>query len=130
MCGTVDGTAQACRELAGPYASHFETQIASMAYGALDPTVHKGYAPQNAKAMAKIYGAAKGSESAGPGFTTITSWQTKGADVVSLTAVEYLDHMWPGGKGSSGSHVGKSCFNYGAYLAQFFTRNNRRVKKQ
>lgn len=129
-CGTVDETVEACRKLAGSYASHLDTQIASIAYGTWDYTVNKGYALQNAEAMAKIYGASKADEAEGPSATTITSWQIKGADAVSMAAVKNLGHAWPGGKGASGSYVDGSCFNYGAYLAEFFTRNNRRVKRK
>lgn len=129
-CGTVETTVAACRELAGSNASHFATQIASMVYGTWDPTVAHGYCEQNAEAIATIYGAAQRSIAGGPGDTTITRWQTNGANVVSMTAVKGLGHSWPGGKGAFGTFIDGSCFNYGAYLAEFFATNNRRVKKE
>jgi poly(3-hydroxybutyrate) depolymerase len=132
FCGTVDSTVRACRQLGGSYKSYFDTQITSTAYGTTDYTVDQRYAYQNAQAMAKIYDAQKEEREEtiheGSGGT-ITTWSEKDSPVVSMAKLDNIGHAWPGGKGASGAFVDSSGFNYGAYLAEFFTKNNRRIKK-
>ncbi len=129
FCGTVDSTVRACEELAGSNKSYFDTQITSTAYGTSDFTVDQRYSLQNAGAMAKIYGAQKDDSVETIPEGTIAMWREDGSIPVSMVKVNHVDHAWPGGEGASGGYIDDSGFNYGAYLARFFTENNRRVKR-
>ena len=120
-------TAQRCESYAGSYASYFDTQITNTAYGTSDYTVPQGYGPQNANAMATIYGVSKQS-----GTNTIQgnsgakeTLYTNGR--VSMVEMSGVGHAWPGGSGASGSYIDGSSINYGKYLGEYFAQNNMRV---
>ena len=120
-------TAQRCESYAGSYASNFETQITSTAYGTSDTTVNTGYGLQNAEAMASIYGVTKVSGTNaifGNSGAQETLW-TDGR--VSMAALNGVSHAWPGGSGASGSYIDGSSINYGLYLGKYFSENNVRV---
>ncbi len=121
---TVAQTISRCKSYAGSYADDFETQITSTAYGTSDTTVNTGYGLQNAEAMASIYGVTKLSGTNRiDGKATETLWSD---GRVSMVSIDGLDHSWPGGDGASGSFVGKG-INYGLYLGEFFSENNKRL---
>ncbi|MCP4117528.1 MAG: PHB depolymerase family esterase [Desulfobacteraceae bacterium] len=129
FCGSVNSTVRACQELAGSYRSFFDTQITSTAYGTSDSTVNQHYAPQNAGAMAKIYGAQEDGSVETIPEGTITTWSEDGSAAVSMVKLNNVGHAWPGGEGASGGYVDGSGFNYGTYLARFFMENNQRVNR-
>jgi poly(hydroxyalkanoate) depolymerase family esterase len=60
--GTVASVKSNCNSTAGSNASHFNTQVTVSAYGTSDTTVPQSYGPQNAKAMAGVYGHSEPSE--------------------------------------------------------------------
>lgn len=129
-CETADVESR-CRNLAGGFASHFATQIASIAQGDADTTVNLCYNTQNAEGMAALYGAsplpgsfaiAEGAEHTAEEFR----WQD---GRVSMLWLNGLAHAWSGGAGASGSFIGSQSINYARYLGQFFAQNNRRVDR-
>jgi poly(hydroxyalkanoate) depolymerase family esterase len=129
-CETADVESR-CRNLAGGFASHFETQIASVAQGDADTTVNLCYNTQNAEGMAALYGA-----SPLPGSFAIAEGAGHTAEEfrwqdgrVSMLWLNGLAHAWSGGAGASGSFIGSQSINYARYLGQFFAQNNRRVER-
>ncbi len=120
-------TATRCQSYAGSNSGDFTTQITSTAYGTSDYTVPQGYGPQNADAMAIVYGVSKLS-----GTSTVLgnsgAKETKYTDSrVTMVEMSGVGHAWPGGSGASGSYIDGSSINYGTYLAEFFAANNQRV---
>ncbi len=120
-------TATRCQNYAGSYSSYFATQITSTAFGTSDYTVPQGYGPQNADAMAIIYGVSKLS-----GTTTVLgnsgAQETSYTDGrVSMVSMSGVGHAWAGGSGASGSYIDGSSINYGQYLAEYFAANNPRL---
>ncbi len=116
-----------CQGYAGSYASYFDTQITNAAYGTEDYTVPQEYGPQNAAAMAIIYGVSEESvisSTYGASNVVETKW-TNGR--VTMLEMGGVDHAWPGGAGASGNYIDDSSINYGVYLAQYFAENNARV---
>ena len=120
-----------CRTLAGSFASHFETQIASIAQGDADTTVNLCYNRQNADGMAALYGAQPL-----PGSTLMSEGTGHSAEEfrwqdgrVSMLWFNGLGHAWSGGAGASGSFIGSQSINYARFLGQFFAENNRRVDR-
>ncbi len=120
-------TASRCEGYAGSYSSYFDTQITNTAFGTSDYTVPQGYGPQNADAMAIVYGVSKGTaqNSTQGGVTFAETPYTDGR--VSMIALSGVGHAWPGGSGASGSYIDSSSINYGIYLADYFAENNNRV---
>ncbi|WP_237054736.1 extracellular catalytic domain type 1 short-chain-length polyhydroxyalkanoate depolymerase [Microbulbifer sediminum] len=126
-CESAD-VASRCRDYAGSYAGHLETQLASIAHGTEDTTVNACYNEQNASGMAKVYGVARL-----PGINTIsdgartakeTLWQD---GRVSMLWLDGVAHSWSGGEGAAGSYISSTGINYARYLGQFFLENNRRA---
>ncbi len=120
-----------CTNLAGSYASYFDTQLASIAQGDADTTVSTCYNQQNADGMAAIYGVSElsGSQTLteGSGHTAEEHlWQNHR---VSMLWFNGLDHSWSGGAGASGSYIGSASINYATYLGKFFSENNLRVNR-
>ncbi len=120
-------TASRCKGYAGPNSGDFTTQVTSTAYGTSDYTVPQGYGPQNADAMAIVYGVSKLS-----GTTAVLgnsgAKETKYTDSrVTMVEMSGVGHAWPGGSGASGSYVDGSSINYGTYLAEYFATNNKRA---
>ncbi len=124
---TAAATATRCEGYAGSYSSYFDTQITNTAYGTSDYTVPQGYGPQNAEAMAIIYGVSAGTaqNSTQGSVTFVETPYTDGR--VSMIALSGVGHAWPGGSGASGSYIDSSSINYGTYLAKYFSENNNRV---
>jgi poly(hydroxyalkanoate) depolymerase family esterase len=129
-CETADVESR-CRNLAGGFANHFDTQIASIAQGDADTTVNLCYNTQNAEGMAALYGA-----SPLPGSFAIAEGAGHTAEEfrwqdgrVSMLWLNGLAHAWSGGAGASGSFIGSQSINYARYLGQFFAQNNRRVDR-
>ncbi len=120
-------TATRCEGYAGSYASDFDTQITNTAYGTGDYTVPQGYGPQNADAMAIIYGVSEGATQnlTQDGVTFTETQYTDGR--VSMIELAGVGHAWPGSTGASGSYIDDSSINYGTYLAKYFSENNKRV---
>ncbi len=124
---TASATATRCEGYAGSYASYFDTQITNTAYGTGDYTVPQGYGPQNAEAMAIVYGVSEETtqNSTQDGVTFVETPYTDGR--VSMIELSGVAHAWPGGSGASGSYIDSSSINYGIYLAKYFSENNKRV---
>lgn len=126
-----------CRNLAGSYASHFDTQVAHMAQGegtsayvTTDGLVPTAYLPQNASGMAKLYGASlsdSGTAQIQGHSINYRKWDDALQTRVEEVSIPGFGHAWPGGSGASGSYVDASSINYGTYLAQFFSENNPRI---
>ncbi|MCC2616088.1 PHB depolymerase family esterase [Aestuariibacter halophilus] len=119
-----------CLSYAGSYASHFDSQIASIAHGDADTTVDTCYNRQNASGMAGVYGVTEI-----PGSTVLNQdggsaeqilWQDSRVSMLWLNGV---DHAWSGGQGASGSYISGTGINYASYLGQFFADNNPRVDR-
>ena len=128
-CETANVTSR-CNSYAGSYASHFDTQIASIAHGTNDTTVDDCYNTQNAEGMAGVYGVNQlpgtNTYTEGSRTATETLWQ---AGRVSMTWLNGVDHAWSGGQGASGSYVNGAGINYARYLGQYFAENNKRVDR-
>ncbi|BFM12353.1 PHB depolymerase family esterase [Simiduia litorea] len=119
-----------CNTYAGSYASHFATQITSIAHGDADTTVNTCYNQQNASGMAGVYGVNQLSGSQVISEGTRTADQTLWTDGrVSMLWLNGLDHAWSGGAGASGSYIGSASINYASYLGEFFKNNNKRVSR-
>lgn len=137
--GTPASVASTCRNFAGQYAEHFNTQLASVAYGTQDAVVAQGYGPINAGAFALIYAdggpaltegqfdvaALPGEGAAGQG----TLWSDAMGPRVSLLQLTGASHAWPAGNGGAGfgGFVEGRGVDYATYLVQFFSEHNRRV---
>lgn len=123
--------ASRCRNYAGSYASHLDTQIASIGHGSADTTVNACYNTQNAKGMAKVYGVKRMSDtnhlSDAAGHTAEEHLWQNGR--VSMLWFNDLGHTWSGGIDASGAHVDSVSIDYANYLGAFFQRNNKRVER-
>lgn len=128
-CETAD-VASRCNTYAGSYASHFETQIASIAQGDADTTVNLCYNEQNAEGMAAVYDVEQlsGTNTVSEGSRTAeeTLWRDGRVSMLWLNGV---DHAWSGGEGASGSYISGAGINYARYLGRFFLDNNQRVDR-
>ena len=128
-CEQADVTAR-CNSYAGSYASHFDTQIASIAHGRNDTTVNLCYNEQNANGMAGVYGVSQlpDTNSIAEGSRTADEhlWQD---GRVSMLWLNNVDHSWSGGEGASGGYISGNGINYARYLGQYFLDNNQRVDR-
>lgn len=128
-CESADVTSR-CNTYAGSYASHFATQIASIAHGDADTTVNQCYNEQNAGGMAGVYGVSQlsGTNTVSEGGLTAgeTLWENGRVSMLWLNGV---DHAWSGGAGASGGYISSASINYARYLGQFFLDNNKRVDR-
>lgn len=129
-CETAN-VASRCAQYAGSYASHFDTQIASIAHGRSDTTVNLCYNEQNANGMADLYNVSQLS-----GENLISEGSSRTADEtlwqdgrVSMLWFDNVDHAWSGGQGASGSYINGNSINYAVYLGQYFQDNNQRVNR-
>lgn len=129
-CETAN-VATRCAQYAGSYASHFDSQIASIAHGRTDTTVNLCYNEQNADGMADLYNVSQLS-----GETLISNGAGRTADEtlwqdgrVSMLWFNNVDHAWSGGQGASGSYINGNSINYASYLGQYFLENNQRVNR-
>ena len=129
-CESAD-VASRCAQYAGSYASHFSSQIASIAQGRSDTTVNLCYNEQNATGMADLYDVARLSGenliSEGAGRTADESLWQDGR--VSMLWLNNVNHAWSGGQGASGAYISGSGINYASYLGQYFRDNNQRVNR-
>ncbi|HBN88529.1 alpha/beta hydrolase family esterase [Rheinheimera aquimaris] len=129
-CESAD-VASRCAQYAGSYASHFSSQIASIAQGRSDTTVNLCYNEQNATGMADLYNVARLSGenliSEGAGRTADESLWQDGR--VSMLWLNNVNHAWSGGQGASGAYISGSGINYASYLGQYFRDNNQRVNR-
>jgi poly(3-hydroxybutyrate) depolymerase len=126
-----------CETLAGANAGDFSTQLAAVYAGTLDYTVAQDYATINAEMFALRYGGLSpepgaldvaslaGHEPAGEG----TLWSDDDGPRIALIQATGGSHAWPAGSGPGGvtSFVEAKGVDYGSFLAEFFTTNNRRV---
>ncbi|WP_295799054.1 PHB depolymerase family esterase [uncultured Microbulbifer sp.] len=128
-CEQADVTSR-CNTYAGSYASHFDTQIASIAHGRDDTTVNLCYNEQNANGMAGVYGVSplSGTNPIAEGSRTADEhlWQD---GRVSMLWLNNVDHSWSGGEGASGGYISGNGINYARYLGQYFLDNNQRVDR-
>lgn len=129
-CESAD-VASRCAQYAGSYASHFSSQIASIAQGRSDTTVNLCYNEQNATGMADLYNVARLSGenliSEGAGRTADESLWQDGR--VSMLWLNNVNHAWSGGQGASGAYISGSGINYASYLGRYFRDNNQRVNR-
>ncbi|MAA95563.1 MAG: esterase [Rheinheimera sp.] len=129
-CETAN-VASRCAQYAGSYASHFDSQIASIAHGRTDTTVNLCYNEQNANGMADLYNVSQLS-----GENLISEGSSRTADEtlwqdgrVSMLWFNNVDHAWSGGQGASGAYINGNSINYAVYLGQYFLDNNQRVNR-
>lgn len=128
-CESADVRAR-CLSYAGSFASHFDTQIASIAQGDKDTTVNQCYNDQNSSGMAAVYGV-----SSLPGTNTISEGTRSAVETlwengrVSKLVLTNADHAWSGGAGASGSFISSASVNYADYLGEYFKTNNHRVDR-
>lgn len=122
--------ASRCQTYAGAFASHFDSQIASIAHGDADTTVDTCYNQQNAQGMAAVYGVQQIPSSQQITLAGRTADETLWQDNrVSMLWLNGVDHSWSGGQGASGSYISGAGINYAMYLGQFFADNNQRVSR-
>ncbi|MCA9659212.1 MAG: PHB depolymerase family esterase [Myxococcales bacterium] len=126
-----------CESLAAANAGDFSTQLAAVYAGTSDFTVAQDYATINAEMFALRYGGLSpepgaldvaglaGYEPAGEG----TLWSDGDGPRIALIKATGGSHAWPAGSGAGGvtSFVEAKGVDYGSFLAEFFTTNNRRV---
>lgn len=129
-CETANVAAR-CTQYAGSYASHFSSQISSIAHGRSDTTVNLCYNEQNASGMADLYNVTRLSGenliSEGSGRTADeTLWQD---GRVSMLWFNGVNHAWSGGQAASGAYISAGSINYASYLGQYFQNNNQRVNR-
>lgn len=131
-------TAQAvhnlCRELAGSYASHLNTQVLSIVWGSNDYLAAPGYSTVNAEGMALVYSASADDGSSVVAGVTLdgeeTTWSDAQGPRVSKVFIQGLSHAWPAGGGSGASNwMDNTSINYPAHLTQFLFANNRRLSQ-
>jgi len=129
-------TANLCAELAGEQAPEFSTQLAAVYTGTQDFTVAQGYAPLNTSMFNSRYGELNqqinfdvatlvGYQPAGQG----TLWHDSEGPRVALIQATGGGHAWAAGTGPGVATAFVEPFgvDYGSFLAEFFTLNNRRV---
>ncbi|MCA9716335.1 MAG: PHB depolymerase family esterase [Myxococcales bacterium] len=134
---TSEAAAALCETLAGPASADFATQLTAVHTGTFDFTVAQDYAQINAEAFATRYGpgltespldvaSLEGFEPAGEG----TWWSDADGPRIAKMTITGASHAWPAGSGAGGvtSFVEAKGVNYGWFLAEFFTMNNRRVE--
>ncbi len=131
-------TATLCESIAGGYAGEFATQLVGVFTGTSDFTVAQEYATINADMFAIRYGglspqpgaldvsSVPGHEPAGEG----TLYSDNEGPRIALIKATGAPHAWPAGSGPGvmSSFVQPSGVDYGSFLADFFTANNRRVE--
>lgn len=128
-CEVAD-VASRCTRYAGSYASHFRTQVASIAHGTSDSTVDDCYNTQNAEGMAEVYGVDQQPETDTFNEESRTARETLWRDGrVSMLWLNGVDHSWSGGQGASGRYISDAGINYTRYLGQYFIDNNKRVDR-
>lgn len=129
-CEAAD-VATRCKHYAGSHASHFRTQIASIAHGTGDNIVDNCYNTQNAAGMAEVYGVDQqaGTNTIRDGSRTAseTLWEDGRVSMLWLNGV---DHSWSGGRGATGSYISDAGLNYARHLGQYFIDHNKRVDRK
>ena len=153
---TVSVAIEKCKALAGGKSGFLHTQVANIAYGDMDrngakaryyyqrgATDHPGqylfvstkWSEDNVRALQQIYGTGKlGPETSiqGGGGTERTA-SAGGHPRIALLVVHDVGHAWPAGTGepnsvsSGGLWTAQKSLNYPRYIADWFTRNNRRL---
>lgn len=132
-----------CESLAGTASSSFATQLTAAIAGDFDTMVAQGYAHLNAEVMANLYADAAGLggltavkldvpslPGVSPSGTGGLFYDAQGPRVSRISGTA-MGHVWPAGNGSlSGGFISGQGIDYGRYLAEFFTANNRRVSGQ
>ena len=127
-----------CESFAAAHSDDFATQLAAVFTGSLDFTVAQGYAPLNAEMFATRYGGLSeeagavdvaglvGHEPAGSG----SLWSDGDGPRIAMIEAAGASHAWPAGSGPGGvtSFIEAKGVDYGYFLAEFFTLNNRRVE--
>lgn len=127
-----------CEGFAAAHSDDFATQLAAVFTGSLDFTVAQGYAPINAEMFAIRYGGLSeeagavdvaglvGHEPAGSG----SLWSDGDGPRIAMIEATGASHAWPAGSGPGGvtSFIEAKGVDYGYFLAEFFTLNNRRVE--
>ncbi len=122
-----------CRDLAGPRAAGFETQLTTVIAGSNDFVVAQGYAPLNAEIMAEIYrggGAALtvAPLTVSPGGEGMIRSDALGPRVSELI-VQGMGHAFPAGEGDGleTNFVAQKGVAWPEYVLGFFEANNRRL---
>jgi poly(3-hydroxybutyrate) depolymerase len=129
-----------CRSLAGSHSDAFETQLAAVVAGTRDYTVAQGYAELNAQVFSELYGEASGETLTPYAFAVdqLRGYQPRGTGIeasdsvgprVSRITADGMGHAWPAGTGAGFemAFVASEGVDYGWYLAEFFSRHNRRA---
>ncbi|MEZ4451563.1 MAG: PHB depolymerase family esterase [Nannocystaceae bacterium] len=133
---TAAEAAALCETFAGAAAPRFADQLTVVYNGSMDFTVAQGYAPLNVETMSIRYGGGltesaldvaslAGYEPAGEG----TIWSDGEGPRIARILGQGGGHAWPAGTGpgAAQSFVEPKGVDLGAFMAEFFTENNRRV---
>jgi poly(3-hydroxybutyrate) depolymerase len=117
-----------CRQLAGAYGEHFQTQLFVQAHGAGDRLVNARYGPQNLAVFGSLYDAGRAGQcdSVERGGSERFLADETGARAVLLW-MDGIGHGWPAGGGPGGKYVFTDSPRWPLYLTRFLFENNRRV---
>jgi len=137
---TAGQAAMVCTTLAGSQATALGTQLAVTFTDTGDFTVAQGYATVNAEMFAMLYGGGAaltgvafdmaglpGTATAGMGNEYVDADGPRLSAMISSSGV---GHAWPSGSGVTPpglTFVSGNGLDFGRYLVEFFTANNRRV---
>lgn len=123
-----------CLKLSGTKTNELKTQLASIIYGNNDFIVSPQHNLNNADILKDFYFAStkttfsldsfEGTNKLGTG----TLYSDANGPRISVIMNQNLGHNWPAGQGGNGGNfINKKSINYPRYLAEFFSKNNRRA---
>lgn len=132
---TLSKMRETCQKLSGVKTIELKTQLASIIYGNNDFIVSPQHNLNNAEILKDFYGATlktnfvldslEGTNKQGTGVLFSDSTGPR----ISLIMNQNLGHNWPAGQGGNGGNfINKKSINYPRYLAEFFSKNNRRAQ--
>lgn len=125
---------ETCLKLSGTKTGELKTQLASIIYGNNDFIVSPQHNLNNAEILKDFYLAntktnfnldrLEGTNKQGTG----TLYSDSNGPRISVIMNQNLGHNWPAGHGGNGGNfINKKSINYPRYLAEFFSKNNRRA---
>lgn len=129
--GTPEIIANNCNNMSGDYNQYFDTQIMISGTGTKDYTVPMTYAPQNAEAMAIVYGIPYNLSNS----IIISEGSNNNAkerlveNRIALLELTNEGHNWSGGIGAFGGYVGNASININEYMLDYFKQNNMRIEQ-
>ena len=113
-----------CIQYANTHRDSFSTQLFVVAHGTDDTIVNEEYLDINAGAMARVYGVSEKTtaKAIGGGASEHIYKENR----IAKLSLKGIPHEWAAGKGASGAFINSDEFNFGMYIADFFSVNNMR----